>query len=141
MLSPLDFSFSINWLSNIIFRNRTAAVFAFAFLIFSFFFPTDFVDAKDKNVVADGTQSGVSFRGDFRDCAGAVRARAGTLRECMLFGPYIRGHVHMTSAKFWRFLTPPPHPQFTQPISTVCTQNWAILEPHSPVQTSYVHGP
>ena len=36
----------------------------------------------------------------------------------------------------------PPHPHFTQPISTVRPQNWAILEPPPPsVRTSYVYGP
>ena len=40
----------------------------------------------------------------------------------------------MTSRKFFTFLDPLPplcH-AFTQPISTVCPQNWAILEPPSP---------
>ena len=43
---------------------------------FTFFFLSDFVDAKDTRTtsVSDGAQSGVSFRGDFRDCAGAARA-------------------------------------------------------------------
>ena len=36
------------------------------------------------------------------------------------------------------FNTLPPHPQFTQPISTVCTQNWAILNPPSPLRADVI---
>ena len=37
--------------------------------------------------------------------------------------------------KSWDFWHPPPSPRlrFTQPISTVCPQNWPILEPPSPL--------
>ena len=54
-----------------------------------------------------------------------------------------RGHVHMTSAKFWQFLTPPPpRPHFTQPTSSVCRQNGQFLNPPAPLRaTSDVHGP